>query len=151
MGTTRKYLLREFALGLGLFGNPVFYIAAIIWLAEYDLLFAGKTAAIFIIIEGTSAIIKLIYKKNRPNPRKIENLIQKYDAGSFPSIHSARAAALAVIIVSLFPHNAIKDSTVILVALGVGYSRVYLKEHFISDVLIGFALGVVISLAGLLV
>ena len=71
-------------------------------------------------------------------------IIERYLAGGFPSVHSARIAALALGVHAYFP-SALIMAGGILVALAVGYSRIYLKKHNVIDVVGGFAIGIFIS------
>ncbi|MGC4037637.1 MAG: phosphatase PAP2 family protein [Chitinophagaceae bacterium] len=59
---------------------------------------------------------------------------------SFPSGHTATAFAMATIIV-LFTRSKVLQLFILLAALLVGYSRIYLAQHFLIDVIIGSAIG----------
>jgi undecaprenyl-diphosphatase len=61
---------------------------------------------------------------------------------SFPSSHSANAMALAWMLSRRWPKWT--PGFFLLGAL-VGFSRIYLDRHFLSDVLVGAAVGIVIS------
>ena len=94
-------------------------------------------------IFATVIIIKIFYFKNRPRKYKYSNFIEKIDASSFPSVHSARSAFLAAVLTNYFKYfiiSAILAASVILVA----YSRLVLKKHDLKDVLAGIALGILI-------
>lgn len=69
------------------------------------------------------------------------SLHQKY---SFPSGHTALAFAIATYISFLFKQNSIKLFC-FLTACIIGYSRVYLGQHFILDVFSGSILGSTIA------
>ena len=77
-----------------------------------------------------------------------KTFIQKYFAGSFPSIHTARITAFSIGIASFYA-----DKMLILILsltiIVVGYSRIYLKKHYLIDVAAGFIIGAVISTLGL--
>jgi membrane-associated phospholipid phosphatase len=62
--------------------------------------------------------------------------------GSFPSGHSASIFALAAIL-SFFSKNKKYSGLYLLIAILVGYSRIYLSQHFLFDVLIGSLVGIV--------
>ncbi len=59
---------------------------------------------------------------------------------SFPSGHTSTAFALFFAL-SLMTRSAITQAGLFLLALGVGYSRIYLSQHFLADVVGGSFLG----------
>ena len=61
---------------------------------------------------------------------------------SFPSGHATLAAAMAVVLAYHFPKA---RYLVIGVALLVGISRIYFGVHYLSDVLAGFMLGIIVG------
>jgi membrane-associated phospholipid phosphatase len=65
---------------------------------------------------------------------------------SFPSGHTATAFAIATVLI-LCARNRIWQAPLLLAAAIVGYSRIYLAQHFLIDVLIGALLG---TLSGIL-
>ena len=60
---------------------------------------------------------------------------------SFPSGHSTSIFALATLL-AIFDSNKKGNVAYLLVAVGVGYSRIYLGQHFLGDVLTGSCIGV---------
>ena len=93
-----------------------------------------------------TVIIRLVYFKNRPDKFAYNNIIEKIDAASFPSLHAARTGFLTVFFVYYF-NNMIISVILAVLALGVLYSRVYLRKHDIRDVLAGAVLGVFVHFA----
>lgn len=67
-------------------------------------------------------------------------------SSSFPSGHTATAFAIATVIV-LMTKNKIWQLPVLAAAVLVGYSRIYLAQHFLIDILMGALIG---SLTGVL-
>ncbi len=65
---------------------------------------------------------------------------------SFPSGHTTSAFALATVL-ALYTDNKIQTLVLLFLALVIGYSRIYLGQHFIHDVVAGAAIGVVSALA----
>lgn len=65
---------------------------------------------------------------------------------SFPSGHTATAFALATVFI-LITKNKYWQLPVLMAAFLVGYSRIYLAQHFLIDVLVGACIG---SLSGLI-
>lgn len=94
-----------------------------------------------------SHVLKIVITRPRPMPTK-EMIVNIPASFSFPSAHTAQAAslfiALALIVTRDLPA---KTSLIIwsvcgLVIAVVGYSRIHLEVHYISDVIAGAALGI---------
>ena len=93
-------------------------------------------------------VLKMII--SRPRPLAVQDMIVNMPTDfSFPSAHTAQATAffvsLALITTRGLPW---KTSVVVwslcgLVICTVGFSRIYLKVHYVSDVIAGAALGLV--------
>jgi len=69
---------------------------------------------------------------------------------SFPSGHTGTAFALALLMAYLFKNNALSVFLPIL-ALLVAYSRVYLGQHYVTDVLAGMPVGIVTAVLSALI
>ncbi len=65
---------------------------------------------------------------------------------SFPSGHSASAFALFLCL-AIFSHNRFVKLICFLLACTVAYSRVYLSQHFLMDILAGSLIGVIGTIA----
>jgi undecaprenyl-diphosphatase len=107
-------------------------------------------AASWSVAEGT----KYLFNRTRPFlwDTEIAPLIQTPSSSSFPSGHSATAAAGAITLSVLYPPFA---PVLVLAGLLVVLSRVYLGVHFTFDVLAGVFIGtttsaVVLAVADLL-
>ena len=133
---------------ISLFGTPIFYTPVIIYLGYINLNFTIKLIVIIILTEILGGAIKILYPKERPMPMKNKTIIQKYRAGSFPSIHSARITALSAGLATLYS-NKLFIVIMILLVISVGYSRIYLKKHYAIDVIGGYIIGAIISIIGL--
>ena len=128
------------------FGTPFFYVPFLIVLWRYAGTDVCAAAVISIALaELIGAGIKLIFPTERPKARARGSWFRNVDAGSFPSIHSARAAVLATTSVLLFEDIWMRALAVSL-ALGVGWSRIGLKHHYLRDVVARFALGIGVTL-----
>lgn len=68
--------------------------------------------------------------------------VDMYTWLSFPSGHTSTAFALFFAL-SLMTRSALTQVGLFLLALGVGYSRIYLSQHFLMDVVGGSVLGLV--------
>ena len=91
------------------------------------------------------ALVKLLIGRARP---EIGGLLVLVDSSSFPSGHSAQAVAtygalayLAGRAVSRWGQRVAAWTVATLIAGLVGFSRLYLGVHWLSDVLGGYALG----------
>lgn len=96
-----------------------------------------------VMISVLTIIIRSLYFRPRPKQEAYSNFLEKIDASSFPSIHAARAWALALII-----GKATSQMTFILLAtlaVFVCFSRIALKKHHFSDVVVGSILGIAIA------
>jgi len=111
---------------------------------DYALLFfAGN-----VFVLSIPYIIRLFYFKRRPDKTKYDGILQKIDASSFPSVHSARAFFSAYAL-SIFFETHIISVFLFLLAGFVSYTRIYLKRHDEIDALCGALLGMLIG-AGLI-
>lgn len=86
-----------------------------------------------------TAVVKGIVKR----PRPAEKWAIATDKYAFPSGHAARAGAIAVTLAFAFPPF---TPLLLLWMLLVAAARVALARHFVSDVLGGLALGVLLGL-----
>lgn len=69
-----------------------------------------------------------------------------HNYNSFPSGHTASAFALAVIL-SISLNNKWSGLILLFLAAMVGYSRIYLSQHFMEDVFVGSLVGVLSGVA----
>ena len=139
-----KRLLTLFFSAITWLGTPFLYVPVIAYLFLIRQPLAIRLALAMLIIELGGGTIKLAYPTERPMPLPKNTLRQKWDAGSFPSIHTARIVAIVSFLHALHTSWQFALSGTVLVA-AVGCSRVYLRKHYILDVIGGFLLGAVIS------
>lgn len=109
---------------------------------------AIKLLLAFILSGFAAQVLKKIFHAPRPKAFFAENIYTHFIEGvthsgltSFPSGHTTTAFAVAAII----SFNCSKKITCIItfwMAVLVGYSRVYLGQHFVEDVLAGIIIGV---------
>lgn len=140
-----KSVLDEFFSAITSFGSPVFYILVILVLFKLGIPFAISLFLSLIFVELFCIAIKLIYRKERPVEQARDNIYNKIDANSFPSVHSARISLIAAMFSLYFKDTPIFIISIIIM-LGVGYSRIYLKRHHSIDVLAGFLIGIITAI-----
>jgi undecaprenyl-diphosphatase len=104
-------------------------------------LVALALAAVLIV-----TLVKFGVRRRRPHPPG-EFVTFAYDVYSFPSGHAARLAALAV--GTLF-FDTFLGLALIGLALSVAMARVLVGVHYLSDILMGLALGTLVAGVGLL-
>ncbi len=135
------------ALGAGL---TVVILSAIIALFNYRKAFLLATSY------GVTAILAQIIKHliDAPRPKlyfadQLEKIyfvegVEIYSHNSFPSGHTVTAFSAAIMLTYL-AKNKSWGILFLLAATCIGYSRMYLSEHFFEDVTAGSALGVVVT------
>ncbi len=142
-------ILMEFVTGLGF--NPLSYLlSGLVVLFVIVVGLRWESVMLLFAAVGVSllgAVVKLIVHRARPSADLV-NVFSKLNDYSFPSGHvllfTAFLGFLIFLIYTLTPHSWARTLGLIflggLVAL-VGISRVYLGEHWPSDVLGGYLLG----------
>lgn len=122
------YLWAALALALIVFGTEVDH--------QNVLIGVGMTAIVVLFCQGVKALT------HRPRPTFVRQGFhhQFLTSSSFPSNHTAMAFAMAYLVLRLYPawYNIL---LLYLLAVLIGLSRVYLREHYPLDVLGGAALG----------
>jgi membrane-associated phospholipid phosphatase len=109
---------------------------------------ACQLISAFIVSALVAQILKNVFSMPRPKqffpvgqyPYFIDN-VTHVGFSSFPSGHSTSIFALATLL-AIFDSNKKGNVVYLLVAVAVGYSRIYLGQHFLGDVLTGSSIGV---------
>jgi undecaprenyl-diphosphatase len=87
-----------------------------------------------------TALIRALYFRKRPKTRPQHGFFSRLDASSFPSLHTARILALAIVVLdALFSLPVLILS--LAVVLLVAYSRILLSHHDFFDLIGGIAVG----------
>jgi membrane-associated phospholipid phosphatase len=134
-------------------GNGWTTVAISVILVLFNYRKAFLLASVYAFTSLTAQIIKHIVKADRPKLFFYDQVnrihfvkgmyIDLHD--SFPSGHTVTAFSTALLI-SYFLKNKNWSVLLFMVAVMVGYSRMYLSEHFFEDVVAGSVLGVFLTI-----
>lgn len=132
-------------------GDGFFIIFAVILLSAIK---KKKKAIAVLLAYAYSGLLVQLFKRlyNQPRPKLLMQQLHipythfvqglnVHNHSSFPSGHTASAFALSTIMVLVFKKKKISVPC-ILFSIAVGYSRIYLAQHFPIDVLFGALAGV---------
>jgi membrane-associated phospholipid phosphatase len=141
--------LDTFFMYLTFLGDGVFAITiCVIYLLMRRWSRACQLISAFVVSALLAQILKNVFSMPRPKqffpPGQYPYFIDGYTHigfASFPSGHSTSVFALATLL-ALFDKNKKGNVIYLLVAVAVGYSRIYLGQHFLGDVLTGSFIGV---------
>jgi membrane-associated phospholipid phosphatase len=151
--------LSKWMLAITFLGKHQFLIPANLLLIFYFLFierqnwFSIRVAAISLSSLALMFLLKYLFRRKRP----LSPLLKAARGLSFPSGHAIMSVAFFGMLIYIVAHtamNSILQSTIIallvVLILLIGFSRVYLRVHYASDVLAGFIIGLIwlfISLA----
>ena len=120
----------------------LFIVVAAIFYWCVNKRFGYKMMNVFILGAACLEGLKNIVRRPRPFTHEgIESVGEKTDGYSFPSGHSHAISNLSTQIYLKYRRRELLI-TGIIVSLSVAFSRLYLGQHFLTDVLTGLALGV---------
>jgi undecaprenyl-diphosphatase len=122
------YLWGALALGLILFGRPI------------DRTYVLIALSVTIVNIAVFRLFKLLFERPRPAPAIVGIRSRLIDVYSFPSGHATTAFGIVWVIAVHYPHL-LFQLPAYFVAIAIGLSRVYLKEHYPLDVIGGALLG----------
>ncbi len=144
--------LRTLAVILAHSGDSWFWLVGLglVWLLGAD---NGKQLALTLIIAilltaGVVFVVKFTVRRRRPEG-EWGKFYRNTDPHSFPSGHAVRAVMLAVVTLGLGPLWL--GLTLLIWAPLVGLARVAMGVHYLSDVIAGMILGLMIGVAILLI
>ena len=139
----RKYTELFFRDITSLGGMFIYGILCIVLLSIGELKLALQLIMAFILITVVAVFVRSIYFRPRPKEEKYSNFLEKIDASSFPSIHAARVWAMTILLCNAT--NQIAFIFLGATAVLVCYSRLALKKHHMSDVIVGSLIGIAIA------
>lgn len=160
LSTCTSPAANRFMLFMTFLGKHQFLIPANLTLILYFIFirnhswFSIRVAAIALSSLLLMFLLKYLFKRKRP----LSPLLKAVRGLSFPSGHAIMAVTFYGLIIYIISHTVSSDwlrysLTVILVVmiLLIGFSRVYLRVHYASDVLAGFIIGLLWLLISLTV
>jgi undecaprenyl-diphosphatase len=141
-------LLRDLAVFFGHSGDSWFWLIGllIVWLVG-DTSWKGRALIMIgaiLILATIILILKFTIRRKRPEG-ELGQIYRKTDPHSFPSGHAARALMLGVLALTLGP--AWFGLALIIGGPLVGAARVMTGVHYVSDVVVGWAIGVIAGVA----
>lgn len=139
----KKFYINSFMQDMTAFGTLYHFImllAVLIAFSHFSL--AYKLIMGQVIMYMFSIPLKIFLFNNRPKKMNYENIIEKIEASSFPSVHTMRIFFVSSVLVSTF-NNLMLSVILVALSLLVGYSRIYLKRHYYSDVIAGAIIGII--------
>ena len=86
----------------------------------------------------------IVFFQNDPSFRTIEAFTY-HTSNSFPSGHSASIFALCTVIAFQYRQNLLIQICLVIIAATVAFTRVYLSQHFLQDIVAGSLIGTLIS------
>ena len=147
--TEIRYFSSVILRDMSFFGSYVCVVVTFLLFLVLNQIQFAKTYFIGVVILTLIEImIKLFYKNKRPDFKSIHpySAFQKFEEGSsFPSGHSGKAAFFTSLI-HIFYGNLALTGLFTFTTIYVGISRIFLKRHFVLDILGGFVLGIAIAI-----
>ena len=142
---SRTYFIRL----ITFLGDHEFLIPANLILIFYFLIKKNKPLALIVTITalsslGLMSLLKNIFRRHRPEQPLIDGITNF----SFPSGHAFMSVAfyglliwLAAISITNKRFRRIIIGMLLLLILAIGFSRIYLRVHYTTDVVAGFCMG----------
>jgi membrane-associated phospholipid phosphatase len=152
LNTYHRNLLDTFFVSLTFLGDGLFtMLVFVILLALRRYSHAFQVITAFLASALLAQVLKNIFSMPRPKEFFIHGGYGYFIKGvtlsgfsSFPSGHSTSVFALATLL-ALFEKNKKWNVCYLAGAVAVGYSRIYLGQHFLGDVLMGSFIGLWIA------
>ncbi len=161
-GTVEGYVLRfasphfdALVVALTGLGNPPVALAMTLTLVLFGLWRFGRREAAYVLTAVLLTMLlvsglKILFGRDRP-----ESAVLEIASHAFPSWHAAVSAALAAtVMVLMLRHdgNAARFALLFMLwPLTIGFTRIYLRVHWFSDVMAGWGVGLALpALLGLL-
>lgn len=124
-------------------GNEQFYLFVmpiLAWLIDYNL--GARIGMMLLLTTDLNETLKLVFRMPRPywvNP-EIAGVASRATGYGMPSGHSQTSFSVFGLVAATFKKGWV-TTVVVFTVLMVGLSRIYLGEHFFTDVLVGWLIG----------
>ena len=116
----------------------VVYLTLLLWPGGITRPLGARLLAAEILCLAILIPLRYMFRRERPTPKKPGPVPIPWERYSFPSSHALRSQSAAVVLAVSFPMLWFVS---VPLALLVGWSRVPLRRHFPSDVLVGTIVG----------
>ena len=147
--TEAQYFSSVIIRDISFFGSYVFVLVAFLLMLIFNQIQLAKYYFVGVtLVTAIELFIKVLYHNKRPDFKQVHPYsgFQKFEEGSsFPSGHSGNAA-LFTSLMHIYYHMLPLTIMFSIIAIYVGISRIFLKRHFIQDVLCGFAIGIGVAI-----
>lgn len=134
-------------------GNGWFYVVVIMMFVFYKFYYSLIGIVSFALTSSIAQFLKNFIFDDSDRPRKLLEKIQElhfvkdvevHFSNSFPSGHSVTAFSVFCLL-SLFVKNKKWGIVFLIMAILIGFSRIYLVQHFITDVYAGSFIGIIVT------
>jgi len=137
--------------GVSFLGNHRFLIPANLLLIAFFVIKKDKWSALTVaIVELTSLGLMSLLKNMIGRHRPVNPLVEGVTNFSFPSGHAFMSIAFygllacwAATVIKNKSNKGVVISTLVLLTLLIGFSRIYLRLHYTTDVIAGFSIGTI--------
>jgi undecaprenyl-diphosphatase len=98
------------------------------------------------LVAGTViTLLKWLFRRQRP-PGESRGFYSRFDRHAFPSGHAGRSACIVILLMPFIPSTWGRVLFSLWVGL-VGLARIALQVHFVSDIAVGWTVGLLVGLA----
>ena len=95
-----------------------------------------------VLLYALTIAIRYFYFKHRPSRKDYTNIVEKINVSSFPSLHTGRAFFICIL---LLESDWVIGILFLFIAILVGLSRIYIRKHYLIDVVGGAVMGIVLA------